>query len=316
MLRGRFISSFVFVFAVATVFFYVQYKAVCDIPLTYRIGALDAEFSIDMATASAAVDEAVAAWEEVLGRDVFVAGSGDVDVTINFTYDERQARTDAEARERERLASVEAQSDEVQAAYAAKVAELEEREEAYETRAARYERELARYNATVAEYNSEGGAPPEVYQELEREAARLNAEATALNTELSAINDFIKQLNELGEQGNSLISNFNNRVNDFNDLFADGREFTQGDYQDGNIHIYSYADGTELRLVLVHELGHALGIEHTEESDDVMYYLLDEQAGYYPTSGDAAAFVATCSQEARLSRVPQPWRTLFALLGV
>lgn len=319
MLRQPFTIALVLTLVLATSYYYVAYRAVCPVPLTIAVGEVDERFDLSAAAAEGAVRDAVAVWEESLAQDIFVPTSdvAAADVRVQYIFDERQERTTAEARERERLAVVEALSGEVQAVYQEQVAALEAREAAYETRAAAYEQALSRYNATVAEYNAEGGAPPAVFAELEAEAERLSAEATALNAEVAAINELIEEINELGAEGNALISTFNNRVSDFNTTFADGREFTQGDYRDGQISIYSFADRDELHVVLVHELGHALGIGHVEDQAAFMHYLLggqDPAASLQPD--DIAAFTAACSPEARLATVPQPWRTAFAWLGV
>lgn len=318
MLRGRFITALLLTLTLATSFFYVEYQNQCPLPITYRIGEVDERFALTRAEATAATAAAVETWEAGVEQEVFtVSSSSAADLTINFIFDDRQARTDAEARERERLAAVEQQNEQVQATYQARVEQLKEREVAYEAAAAEYERDLARYNSTVAEYNEEGGAPPEVFAELEAERERLAQEAQRLNAEVDAINALINDINQLGEEGNTLISQFNDRVSDFNQTFADGREFTQGDYQDGRINIYSFADEAELQTVLVHELGHALNITHVADENAFMYYLLGEQRADAPlTAADQQAFRAVCSDVARLATVPQPWRAAFAWLGV
>jgi hypothetical protein len=319
MPRNRFVAALLLTLVLATSYFYAAYAAICPLPLTYAIGEVDERFALSQAGAELAVRDAVAVWEESLGQDIFqpVNEIGGADVQIRYLFDERQERTTAEARERERLAVVEALSGEVQAAYQQRLDALEAREGAYEVRAAQYERDLSRYNATVAEYNAEGGAPPDVFAELEAEAARLTAEADTLNSEVAAINQLIEDINQLGTEGNQLISTFNERVSDFNSTFADGREFTQGDYRDGTISIYSFADRDELHVVLVHELGHALGIGHVEDPTAFMYYLLGAQdAAARLQPDDVAAFTAVCAPESRLAGVPQPWRAAFAWLGV
>jgi hypothetical protein len=319
MPRASFLTALLLTLVVATSYFYAAYAAVCPLPLSYTVGEVDARFAITSDTALVAVADAVAVWEDSLEQDIFTYTTDAelAEVTIDYIFDERQERTTAEARERERLAVVEALSGEVQAAYQRQVADLEAREVAYETRAATYERDLSRYNATVAEYNAEGGAPPEVFAELEAEAARLSAEADALNAEVAAINNLIEEINQLGSEGNQLISTFNERVSDFNSTFADGREFTQGDYRDGQISIYSFSDRDELHVVLVHELGHALGIGHVDDPTAYMHYLLGAQnASGVLRPDDAEAFAAVCTTAARLATVPQPWRTVFAWLGV
>ena len=319
MVRSTYTAALLITFVLATGFFYVQYRAMCSLPLTYAVSAVDSRFAIDEPAAAAAVAEAAAVWETALQQDIFVPVSlaDDPDVLVNFVYDERQVRTDAEARERERLAVVEALSGEVQSAYESMSQELSLREAAYEQAAAKYERALSAYNTTVATYNADGGAPPEVYQELEQEAAQLKQEAERLANEVVAINALIDKLNQLGADANTIISRFNERVDNFNLTFADGREFTQGDYGNGVVSIYSFTDVAELHVVLVHELGHTLSLEHVDDETAYMYFLLGEQSAEQPLQpADVAAFHAQCSPAARVATLPQPWRSLFAWLGV
>ncbi|MAZ29881.1 hypothetical protein CL655_01225 [bacterium] len=319
MLRSQFFFALVLTLVIATTYFYTAYSAVCPLPLAYNLAVVDERFVLDRDAATTAVADATAVWEDALGQDIFLPTEqlSEADFTVNFLFDDRQARTDAEARARERLAVVEALSGEVQSVYQTKLDELETREVAYEARAATYEQDLVRYNATVAEYNAEGGAPEDVFGELEQERERLASEADALNQEIAALNQLVDELNQLGAEANLLVSRYNERVENFNDTFADGREFTQGDWQGDRINIYSFADQDELHVVLVHELGHALGLEHVPDETAFMHYLLGEQdaaGGLRPD--DVAAFAAMCSIDARLATVPQPWRTVFAWLGV
>jgi hypothetical protein len=317
MVRSQYLVAFLLVVVVATGFFFARYQAVCVLPQTYRIGTLDERFGLDRAEAEAAVTDAVAVWEDSIGQDLFATTTSGEDFAVNFIFDDRQARTDAEARARERLAAVEAQSGEVQVEYASLVATLEVREAAYETRAARYDRDLSQYNQTVAEFNAAGGAPPEEFAELEAERERLATESAAINREVASLNTLVDEINQLGEAGNALISRFNDRVETFNETFADGREFTQGDWQGDRINIYSFSDRDELHVVLVHELGHAMGIGHVDDPTAFMHFLLGEQdAAGELRPDDIKAFQGVCSTEVRLASVPQPWRAAFAWFGV
>jgi len=316
MIRGQFWVALGLAIILSTGYLYSAYSVVCPIPLTYAVADVDPRFQLDESAAQEAVADAVAVWEDGLGIDIFTLQDNDqADVTVHFIFDERQARTEAEARERERLAVIEALSGEVKAKYEALATEVGAREAAYREKAEAYDIALARYNETVAAYNAEGGAPPEVFTELEVEANRLRTEAERLNRDNAEINALIDELNKLGTEANAIISRFNERVDEFNTTFADGREFTQGDYQAGEINIYSFADRDELHIVLVHELGHALGVEHVADPAAYMYYLLGEQSATQPLQlDDVAAFNDRCSPEARLATVPQPWRTVFGWL--
>ena len=55
------------------------------------------------------------------------------------------------------------------------------------------------------------------------------------------------------------------------------RQFDQGDYDWTRINVYQFNGFDDLRLILAHEMGHALEIGHLENSKSNMYYLMDEQ---------------------------------------
>ena len=81
----------------------------------------------------------------------------------------------------------------------------------------------------------------------------------------------------------------------FNNQFGGTREFTQGDYQGDHINVYQFRDRAELILVLAHELGHALQLDHVENPASIMYYLMGEQPPESRLSAeDLEAFAQTC----------------------
>jgi len=48
-------------------------------------------------------------------------------------------------------------------------------------------------------------------------------------------------------------------------------------YFSKEINIYQFENKESLLQVLIHELGHALGLEHAMNSDDVMYFTNTEE---------------------------------------
>jgi len=68
-----------------------------------------------------------------------------------------------------------------------------------------------------------------------------------------------------------------------------GIEFNKGDYypKTGELNIFQYDDRGDLLLVLTHEFGHALDMEHVEDDQAVMSEVLYQEAGFNPTLRDA-----------------------------
>ena len=81
-----------------------------------------------------------------------------------------------------------------------------------------------------------------------------------------------------------------------NHKFADSTVVHSGDFDSYEINIYQYYDFPDLRLTLAHELGHALGIDHVDDTNAIMYYLLESQdvVNLKPTEFDLQALFEIC----------------------
>lgn len=309
-------SSLAFVFIVTTLsaagYFYVAISAICPIPIAYRLGELDERFNLSREDALAAIAGAEAVWEDAAKQELFVYDDS-ADFTVNFRYDDRQAFTEAEEARRAELSVAEQVNLTISEEYTALVTNYDALQETHESEVTRYERDLNRYNETVARYNAEGGAPEEAYAALRTDAAALEERRTALEDEREELNRLVEQINTISERGNSIVARYNDEVVEYNDSFGAAREFTQGTYSsEGRIDIYTFADRDELKLVLAHELGHALSIDHVPGSDSVMYFLIGEQSNPLQLSeADMATFVEVCGEGSSWSTIKQKIRSLF-----
>lgn len=277
-------------------YWFNPYLPICRLPVEYSIDTFDERFGLSREEAENALLSAEVVWEKALGRDdvfTFVDKGG---VRVSFIYDERQREAEAAERAREDLATRGDANDVLVELHRRLVEEYDAQAAEYENRLSNYEAELSRYNNDVERYNREGGAPPDVYEELERWRTSLENERLTLNGLSSELNDLAEQINSVGEKGNDLLGEYNERVNDFNDNFAHGHEYTQGDYRAKDINIYSFVSKEELTKVLAHELGHSLSIGHVEEPKALMYYLLkDQPSPIVLAEADIAAFNGACT---------------------
>jgi len=93
---------------------------------------------------------------------------------------------------------------------------------------------------------------------------------------------------------NTQIDEHNSNVNNFNQELSEeaGKMETEGEYFSGGtkINIYTFENANDLRLVLMHELGHALSTEHDSQATSIMYPVLQDQnlADPMPSSEDTA----------------------------
>lgn len=299
-MRKPYFIAFLATLLLTGAYVYTAVEAVCNVPLSYRIGHIDERFGITHDEARVAVADAESVWEQATGRNLFTYDETGK-LVVNFIYDERQEFAEEEINFRERLDAAENVNSAINETYEKLVGEYDSLKAEYEHKVDAYESDLAAYNKRVAEYNAEGGAPPEVFSELETERNTLNRTLGSVNTLGRRLSELANEINQLGEQGNQLIENYNQNVNQYNDTFAEeSREFTQGDYQSSTINIYKFTDTQELELVLSHELGHALSLDHVENTESVMYdHLGGQPSELRLTEEDLSEFERVCGQTTR-----------------
>ena len=87
-----------------------------------------------------------------------------------------------------------------------------------------------------------------------------------LNALADTVQERVAELNALADETNRKVNTYNKTL---------GHDFDQGNYvEDENgkrITIFTFEDEMELKRVLAHEFGHALGIGHVEDAGSIMY---------------------------------------------
>jgi predicted Zn-dependent protease len=76
---------------------------------------------------------------------------------------------------------------------------------------------------------------------------------------------------------------------------------TEGEHRRGpsvnEINIYTFHNLKEFHVVLLHELGHVLGLPHTDERPTIMHPLIEHGSGpYHLTSSDVQAALNLCGR--------------------
>ena len=289
----------------------------CIVPLRYHVGTIDRRYSIDTRETKEIAEAATAVWEKALGRELFTYDES-ASFGIDFVYDERQARSVEADAEKAALDKKENDSKSVGEQYNTLRQEYEQLKNDYETKVASYNDRLAKFNATVARYNQSGGAPQVQYEELQKTERSLKKEEAALSSDSVKIAKLTESLNVLSARGNTLISEYNEGVVTYNQTYTGGEEFTQGEYHGDGIEIYHFKDKSELKNVLVHEFGHAIGLPHVDGASSIMYYLMDKQPDTSELSDeDLAALNAVCkANDSTSTRFHQFFSSIFIKLNL
>lgn len=296
-----------FLILIATLFgsgyWYSVFSAPCKVPIHYYIGSVDERFGAKKEDLILITKKAEAIWEAKPGKELFVYDEQG-DLPINFIFDERQKNADLEAELKEDLDAKKGMSDSVAEQYQTLIKEFRTVQKSYETRVGKYESNLTAYNTEVTKWNEKGGVPQDQIEGLKKKELALKEEKSVLEKEASKLNTLVAKLNAIGAKGNGLVKDYNTVVSEYNERFNESKEFTQGDYTGDAIHIYQFDSENELSIVLAHEFGHALDLEHVVGEKSVMYHLMDKQGIADGLSDeDRAEFNKVCNQEQSFSSV-------------
>lgn len=221
----------------------------CKNPIKFKVNDVDSRFKLSRQQVIEYSKEAAQIWNEGSNLNLFVY-SEDGDLSINMVYDSRQ-QTSNKINELDKDVGEEKDK-------------LEEMVAKHKADVAAFKQRLANHNEKVQQWNSQGGAPPDEYQKLIEEQRSLEAEANALN-------DQAENLNIATEDYNVQVGQLNEVISDFNEDLEKRPE--EGLYigEENKIEIYFNNNKNELIHTLAHELGHARGVDHNNDSDSIMY---------------------------------------------
>jgi len=264
-----FIALIIIAGGVLTFAYFGGYIQRCKTPVKFAVGNVDPKFKVTKDQVIEQAKDAAGRWNQKSGQTWYEYDPSS-NFKINLVYDDRQARLDQINSE---VANYNANSDTVK-----------KNSEVISQNVAQYQKDLAEYNAAVAYWNSQGGAPPDVYNQLTTAQQELESRRVKINQDLQMYNIQVDANNANLSDLETKIDSQKNKVE------------TQGEYKGDKIDVYTFGDLDELRLVLMHELGHALTTDHAQTSTSIMYYLLADQneKDPHPTDEDIALIKNKC----------------------
>lgn len=252
----------------------------CEEPLTYSIGDIDTRFGINRKDVSEAMAVASELWSDALGKPTAIQ-SDESTVTVNFVYDDRQKLVDGEFRFRERINSEQIRMNQMQAEY-------DQLRERFDRRSAEYVRfaeqtteELNNLNEWVNGKNSGSGFTESDVEQFERRKAAVEQMQNRVLNERRELDRLAAEINRETDRLNQKIDENNRLIDQYNEEYSGENRFTKATYQNtpkgGLITVNTFLNKSELTLILAHELGHALGLNHVANPKSVMYSLMGGQ---------------------------------------
>ncbi len=270
-------------------------KSPCEKTLYYSFGKLDERYDITSKELHEIMNQVEEIWEDNSEYNLFEYKE-DAEFKINFIFDSRQERTLLNERLDGQLLELKKSQKNIFSEQTALTDKYESLWNKYSDDLKDFEEDTKKHNSAIKYWNDKGGAPEKEYNELLDEEKKLAEKQKFLEDAQETINKLVKKINKLANQGESLIDEYNNKVTTYNSKFGAPKKFSQGEYFGDKINVYQFRDESDLILTLAHEFGHALGINHVQNSTSLMYYLMQDQNlnNLKLTTDDLAALESVC----------------------
>jgi chromosome segregation ATPase len=295
ILGWRFI--FLLGIVVALVVVFPRTPKPCQEPLTYRLGHIDERFGLTRREFSVAVKRAAAIWGKPLSRELFREDSQGA-IEINLVYDYRQEASDKLKKLNYKIDYTKDSYENMKLSFQSLKSEYEQKRAVLDNDLDAYNSRVNAYNAEIESWNRQSGAPENVRNRLMSGKNELNSVRESLQIRQDEAKRLVDEINSMALVINEIAANLNLDLVHYRDVGSQlGSEFEEGFFESKkgkqSITVYHFYNDARLVRVLVHELGHALRLNHTTNPNTVMYRLNQSDAAEL-TADDIASLKARC----------------------
>lgn len=285
-----------------TLFLFPSALMIFGEPLHYSIGEFDDRFGVTKKDVLESLAVAESVWEKYVGQNLFQYDPR-AEFKINLRYGQQQ-RAAAMAQQLEiKMDDIAESRKDLYTIYKSRYAAYAQQKQIYEKKFREYQNESQKLNRTILYWNQRGHIPASVRRDIEKREGLVKKIETEAEKERHKLNLLVTELNKTVVKINQFVAGYNREVLTYRRLFGNERTFNQGDYRGDEINVYQFYGKSDLTLLLIHEMGHALGLEHVGNKRSIMYPLMgDQDLDYFTLTAEDKTELANAIRKKKNSK--------------